>query len=152
MGKTMLNEIEEALRKKIGSHLCQTGLHDMKRNGICRRCRRRVGPDLAKLDKLFKSVAEEFISRLREQTMPPGARTQYGPRPGQQRPLKPPKPTVDWRKVLGFGKYDVVNLVTLKERYRVLAWRAHPDHGGRQADFVKITAARDAALKELKRG
>jgi len=58
-----------------------------------------------------------------------------------------PAPSVDWRAILHISgnasKEDVI------ARYRALAGERHPDTGGSQEAFYELTAARDAALREI---
>jgi curved DNA-binding protein CbpA len=41
------------------------------------------------------------------------------------------------------------NADEVKAAYRRLAFEAHPDRGGKTEDFVRLTNARDDALREL---
>lgn len=54
-----------------------------------------------------------------------------------------------WRRILGFEDFEAPLIREVNTRYRQLAKKHHPDKGGDPEKFKIITAARDAALKEL---
>jgi hypothetical protein len=53
-----------------------------------------------------------------------------------------------WRRTLGLS--DPITRRQVIERFRELARRHHPDHGGDHKKFVELVAARDAALDEVR--
>lgn len=74
--------------------------------------------------------------------------------------LPPPsagaRPPRTWREILGFDAafpagFSADEAETLiSGRFRERAKAAHPDHGGSTAAMTELTAARDAALQEVK--
>jgi hypothetical protein len=62
----------------------------------------------------------------------------------------------DWREVLGFGPdfpfgFTAIEAASLiNGRFRERAKTTHPDAGGSEAAMAELTAARDAALQEVK--
>jgi hypothetical protein len=54
-----------------------------------------------------------------------------------------------WREVLGLVGIVGVTRDRISAAYRELALRRHPDHGGSDAAFIELTAARDQALAEI---
>lgn len=54
-----------------------------------------------------------------------------------------------WRHVLGFLHVAKPTVEDVKKKYRELAKMMHPDRGGTSEGMSALTAARDAALKEL---
>jgi len=59
--------------------------------------------------------------------------------------------SIDWRVIFGVHETftKTAALAVVEKRYRQLSSRHHPDHGGDEAEFDRITKARDAARKEL---
>jgi hypothetical protein len=60
----------------------------------------------------------------------------------------------DWRKVLGFvdsnGRASgPITTDEITRRYREMAKTAHPDVGGDPGEFMRLTEARDQAMKEV---
>lgn len=51
----------------------------------------------------------------------------------------------EWKAIFG----DLGTLAHVKKRYRVLAAKAHPDHGGSENEMQRLNAALAAAKKEL---
>jgi hypothetical protein len=59
-------------------------------------------------------------------------------------------PPDDWRKTLGYRPGEpVAGPAQIAQRYRDLAQKAHPDLGGSNDAMARLTAARDAALKDI---
>jgi hypothetical protein len=58
----------------------------------------------------------------------------------------------EWRNALGFTLQQPVTSEQVVDRFRELAKKHHPDTGGDHEHFVKLVAARDAALVELNDG
>lgn len=58
----------------------------------------------------------------------------------------PPPPEVDWPVVLGVPRSASPDQI--QERFRALAFTAHPDRGGSTDAMARLNAARDAALRE----
>lgn len=56
-----------------------------------------------------------------------------------------------WREVLELGSGRVTEQI-IKDAYRILASRHHPDRGGDPAKMAELNAARDEALRELGNG
>lgn len=61
----------------------------------------------------------------------------------------PPPGERSWRAVLGLGNNGDVTLDRVRERYRELAARHHPDRGGTHEQMAEINTAREAAEREL---
>lgn len=55
----------------------------------------------------------------------------------------------DWRTVLQLMPTASYTADQIRERYRTLAKKAHPDAGGSAAEMARLTAARDAALSAV---
>jgi hypothetical protein len=58
------------------------------------------------------------------------------------------KPSSTWRKTLGITSIHPT-VEEVKSRFRVLAAKHHPDHGGDAKTLLRIISARDQALLEL---
>lgn len=58
----------------------------------------------------------------------------------------PPRPTVDWREVL--GNHD--ELVTAERAYKARSLKAHPDQGGTDEAMARLNEAIRQAREELK--
>jgi hypothetical protein len=67
-------------------------------------------------------------------------------RTGTKKPPPPPKPKSHW-EILGINKTNDKALIL--RAFRKLAMKYHPDHGGKQEDFVKLKKAYHAALDEM---
>lgn len=63
----------------------------------------------------------------------------------------PERVDTDWRAVLGILADVPLSRVVVEERFRELAFAAHPDRGGSHDRMAALTAARVAALEEVKR-
>lgn len=63
--------------------------------------------------------------------------------------LPAPRGNRTWREVLGFSPTSTVGEGNVKDAYRELASRYHPDKGGDAAKMAELNAAREEALKEL---
>lgn len=61
----------------------------------------------------------------------------------------PEKASQPWREVLGIEPSQTATLDLVESRYRALVKVHHPDKGGKDFDFLRITQARDAARMEL---
>lgn len=61
------------------------------------------------------------------------------------------KETFDWQDVLGIRDPIAVTETQIQEAFKRLAVIYHPDRGGDQAMFQKVTSARDRALRWLRR-
>jgi hypothetical protein len=53
-----------------------------------------------------------------------------------------------WREVFGFGPADRPTAREINDRYRDLALRRHPDHGGSTEAMAELNMARDMARTE----
>lgn len=62
-----------------------------------------------------------------------------------------PAPGSDWREVLGILGSGV-DAEAVEARFRSMAKTMHPDRGGTHEGFVRLEAARRAALAELSKG
>jgi len=58
-------------------------------------------------------------------------------------------PILKWKKVLGFSQDEFPTPKQVRDRYRDLARKHHPDRGGDKDKFVKIGSAKDEALEYL---
>jgi hypothetical protein len=61
----------------------------------------------------------------------------------------PEKASQPWREVLGIEVLQSATLDLVESRYRALVKVHHPDAGGKDEDFRRITQARDDARMEL---
>jgi hypothetical protein len=61
----------------------------------------------------------------------------------------PEKASQPWREVLGIDAAESTTMDVVESRYRALVKVHHPDAGGKDEDFLRITQARDAARMEL---
>lgn len=52
----------------------------------------------------------------------------------------------DWRAVLGFSPDEIVYPNLIHERFKKLAMKRHPDHGGTDESFAELAMARKHAL------
>lgn len=53
-----------------------------------------------------------------------------------------------WWEVLGVNRY--ASIAEIENAYRVAAKKTHPDTGGSHDEFVKVTKAREEAMKDIK--
>ncbi|MDP2727347.1 MAG: hypothetical protein Q8P59_07360 [Dehalococcoidia bacterium] len=58
-------------------------------------------------------------------------------------------PPSKWRQHLGFEEGQNPTVEEVKARFRERVQEVHPDTGGSQEDFVRVTRARDDAMEEL---
>lgn len=63
--------------------------------------------------------------------------------------LPPAKEVPDCLKVLGFSVDEPVSLEDIDARYKALAKKGHPDHGGTNEEFIKLQNAVEEAKKIL---
>jgi hypothetical protein len=63
-------------------------------------------------------------------------------------PLKPQRP---WRRVFGIDESDYVSTETIEALFRKLASERHPDAGGSHDAMAELNAAREEAMRELRR-
>lgn len=63
--------------------------------------------------------------------------------------LPSPAAKRSWREVLGLEGKGFLTIEVVEARFRELAQKHHPDHGGNTAAFQQILAAREEARKEL---
>jgi len=68
--------------------------------------------------------------------------------PHSMKSVDPPAPP-KWRFELGFVGVASVTKEQVNERFRQMARKFHPDAGGDPTTFIRLVAARDAALQEL---
>lgn len=61
----------------------------------------------------------------------------------------PANTAADWRAVLGFPAGSRPTWADVEERFRAAARRAHPDAGGSQDEFARLTEAKTFARQEL---
>lgn len=61
----------------------------------------------------------------------------------------PEQASVNWRDVLQFHPTNTPTVDQINERYKAVAAKRHPDMGGSAESFHELTAARDAALREV---
>ncbi len=57
-----------------------------------------------------------------------------------------------WMDILGPPPGTVLTADWVNQRFKELAKRMHPDNGGSQQEFVRLTLARDSALSEASAG
>ncbi len=89
-----------------------------------------------------------FVNALGKSVRVRSAETPSSIPPPQPPPQKKQPPAkIPWRVILGFASTPTVDEV--KKRYRELSKIYHPEAGGSRDSFEAITAARDAALREL---
>lgn len=62
----------------------------------------------------------------------------------------PEKASEPWRKVLGIPSAARASLDVIEGRFRELALKHHPDHGGSPEQFHRLVLARDAAKAEVR--
>jgi hypothetical protein len=96
-----------------------------------------------------REIHEAFAKQQPPQAAKLPPRAEYAAPP----PKAKPAPTIPWRVILGFSTINGPEYPTRKEietRYRDLV-RVYgiPDTGGSIETFRAVTAARDAALKEI---
>lgn len=56
------------------------------------------------------------------------------------------------RQLFGYSVYDAINPESVKERYKELACKMHPDKGGSHDQFIKLTESKEALEYALRKG
>jgi len=70
---------------------------------------------------------------------------QFGKRGTDPKPLAPAE---RYRQMLGLPRVRRLSGPEIHQAYKRVAKRAHPDAGGNARDFLELSAARDALMKE----
>jgi hypothetical protein len=138
-----------------GLALCQDGMHAPPNSrGKCPRCKKKLGgvelADAGMIGLLGMFVGA-MVHGYREARGTQAHMPAFDPMVNAEYfdlGVMPP-PAIDWRGVFGFEARSMPEVAEVKRRYREAAVHHHPDRGGDPEKFKTITAARDAALKEL---
>jgi hypothetical protein len=140
IAKMIVDEMENKIYKKrhqnyIGSMREQKELPSYNFDSL----------DWYDMDKVIKKAQQDIEHRDREEKRAYEEDMKNNKRHAP--PLTPPI-KVDWRKVLGIKEYNV-DEKTVKDAFRKMAMKCHPDHGGSDAQMKEIFAARKTAYEEL---
>jgi DnaJ-domain-containing protein 1 len=105
--------------------------------------------ELERLNRTEAARSERRAERAREHRRAQAQGAQSGAQAGHGRRQAPPQPAAvtGWRQVLGVGpEHDAASI---KQAYRKLASRAHPDRGGSNAFMAQLNVALAQAREEL---
>ncbi|MGV3525614.1 MAG: hypothetical protein ACO1RX_15425 [Candidatus Sericytochromatia bacterium] len=90
------------------------------------------------------SLKEQIYRRIRRAELPAAVREQIATALHQQRQVRE-----EAYAELGFGTDDLQSLDSLRQRFRVLAYGCHPDHGGNPEHFQTLQQAYQQARLRL---
>jgi len=95
-------------------------------------------------DHITKDAARRRLAVLRDVLQ-----TLITPRFGKREtPLRLPTPEERYRQMLGLPLDGRLSPAEIHRAYKLVAKHAHPDAGGNVEAFLKLSAARDALMKE----
>jgi hypothetical protein len=98
-------------------------------------------------DQLTRDAARRRLGIIRDVLLALAA-PQFGKR---REAVKPPTPEECHRQLLGLPLDCRLSETEIHRAYKRVAKHAHPDAGGNVEAFLKLSAARDALMKERRR-